>query len=52
MAEEYLGQAIANGGGLGISKMIVQGLERGSATSSSSAQRPATPLQTRTDSAR
>lgn len=31
MAEEYLGQAIANGGGLGIAKMVVQGLEKGAA---------------------
>jgi Rod binding domain-containing protein len=29
MAEEYLGQAIANGGGLGIAKMVIQGVNKG-----------------------
>jgi Rod binding domain-containing protein len=29
MAEEYLGQAIANGGGLGIAKMVIQGMSKG-----------------------
>jgi Rod binding domain-containing protein len=28
MAEEYLGQAIANGGGLGIAKLVVNGINR------------------------
>jgi Rod binding domain-containing protein len=29
MAEEYLGQAIANGGGLGIAKMVIKGVDKG-----------------------
>ena len=51
MAEEYLGQAIAKGGGLGIAKLVMQGLNR-AATPASYAT--AEPEQTtpRTDSPR
>jgi len=34
MAQEYLGQAIAKGGGLGIAKLVVQGLNRASTPAS------------------
>jgi Rod binding domain-containing protein len=44
MAEEYLGQAIANGGGLGIAKLVTQGLTHKESTRASSAtpEQPAT----------
>lgn len=55
IAEEYLGQSIANSGGLGIAKMVVKGLSKsaqdpGTAPiSASSGPTPASP--SRTDSA-
>jgi Rod binding domain-containing protein len=49
MAEEYLGQAIANGGGLGIAKLVIQGLEKGSPTASSSGSANTVPSKPGTD---
>jgi len=41
MAEEYLGQAIAKGGGLGIAKLVMQGLNRATALPTADAATPA-----------
>ena len=37
MAEEYLGQALASGGGLGIAKLVTQGLDKNNPKPASSA---------------
>ena len=48
MAEEYLGQAIANGGGLGIAKLVIRGIDKNSSTPASSGSAPANSSTTRT----
>ena len=49
MAEEYLGQAIAKGGGLGIAKMVIQGIDKNGSKPANSAPIPANSKPTRTD---
>ena len=50
MAEEYLGQALASGGGLGIAKLVVKGIGKNDAISSSSVPSPANSSTFHTDS--
>ena len=50
MAEEYLGQAMAQSGGLGIAKMVVKNLSKPPVTPPSSGQTPDHQMQTHTDS--
>jgi len=49
MAEEYLGQAIANGGGLGIAKMVVRGFGTSASTPASSGPHEAAPVASHKD---
>ena len=49
MAEEYLGQAMANGGGLGIAKMVVRGFGAAATTPASSGPHEAAPAPSHMD---
>lgn len=49
MAEEYLGQAIAKGGGLGIAKMVIKGIGSGASKPASSGQIPGSSSPSRMD---
>jgi Rod binding domain-containing protein len=50
MAEEYLGQAIAKGGGLGIAKMVIKGIDKSASKPANSALIPGNSNPSRTDS--
>lgn len=50
MAEEYLGQAIAKGGGLGIAKMVIKGIDKGASKPANSGQIPGSSNPSRMDS--
>lgn len=41
VAEEYLGQAIAKGGGVGIAKMVIRGVDKNATKPANSGQMPA-----------
>lgn len=49
VAEEYLGQAIANGGGLGIAGLVLRGVGKSAAKSASSGTAPSSFPSARTD---
>ena len=49
MAEEYLGQAIAKGGGLGIAKMVIQGIDKSASKPANSAPIPGNSKPSRMD---
>ena len=50
VAEEYLGQAIANSGGLGIARMVIQGVDKSVSKPANSGPLPADSEPSRTDS--
>lgn len=50
MAEEYLGQAVASGGGLGIARMVVRDVAATAPKSASSGTTPTIPSTSHTDS--
>jgi len=49
MAEEYLGQAIAKGGGLGIAKMVIKGIGNSASKPANSGQIPGNTTPSRMD---
>lgn len=49
MAEEYLGQAIAKGGGLGIAKMVIQGIDKSASKPANSGLIPGNSIPSRMD---